>query len=188
ARHRHDATPEDWRRFWEAYVSMGLKDPGCYLVATMNNYYGYFYPSWNVSPFYTYYASSVVMERLRDDAGIDIHHSEDPAIRILASVDNSYTWLFQWVPFLRMLMKSCTWCWALILVTLYAAHRRWTRAVPILVTLWTVMLVVLIGPVDGGKYNRYVYPIAVVLPFVMALLPALEGRVVTALGDAVEQR
>lgn len=176
ALHRHNATDEDWARYWQAYLSMGRKDPICYLTATLNNYYGYFYPSRDVPPFYTYRFSADRMDFLRSSSGIDIHHSEGALASLLVKVDYAYLGLFQRVPVLRFFLESWFWCWTLILATAYAIHRRLAHVSFALVSLWMIMLVILIGPINGAAYTRYIYPFAMTLPFVIAVMPRCDSK------------
>ncbi|MFR7796990.1 MAG: DUF6020 family protein [Collinsella sp.] len=39
------ASQEDIKAYFEVWAQMFKKDPGCYISALINNYYGYFYPS-----------------------------------------------------------------------------------------------------------------------------------------------
>lgn len=166
---RHDATAKDWKKYFKAWLSMGAKDPACYANATLSNYYGYFYPSKHKSNYYRYQWSAQCMERLNKSSSIDVHPAPWPVCTALASVDTMYAEAWLLCPILQLLMKSAFWCWVLIVVTAYCAHRRWGFAAPALVTMWTIVLVFLVGPCNGTVYNRYVFPMAMVLPWLISV-------------------
>lgn len=170
AQNRTIADFNDWTRYFAAWARMGAKDPACYALATMNNYYGYFYPSKYIPYYYNYEWSVQCMNDTRALTGVDIHHPDNAWVKALASFNTAYAELFQRTYVLRLTMMPSFWMWVLIVLTAYAIHRRWRYAIPVLVCAWTLALVCLIGPCNAISYNRYIYPLALLLPFA---LPAL---------------
>ena len=166
---RRNATSNDWRHYFEAWLSMGARHPDCYALSVLNNYYGYFYPSKYIPQFYGYSWSATCMERANSTIALNIHPVRLGFVQTLARIDTAYVDFWRRAPIFQLFMKSAFWCWLLVLATAYSAHRRWWFMIPVLAVLWSILLVVFIGPCNGTTYNRYVYPIAFTLPFVLAI-------------------
>ena len=171
-----DATPAEWKSYFDAWVSMGLRHPGCYMEATLHNYYGYFYVSKMNNQLYRVKRSDKIMGLTNEATGFDFHRFTEGPVAKATDFDEAYSFVFRRVPIISLALNSAAWCWLLLLVTAYAIRRRWRYAIPALAMLWLVMLVFLAGPCNGANYNRYVYPIAFILPFMLALFPAWHDR------------
>lgn len=167
-----EASSQDWKAYFAAWANMGSRHPGCYVEATLHNYYGYFYPSQNANQLYRIPWSEEVMAQVSEVTGRDFHRISIAPAEEFTEVYEAYTLLFRRVPILSLLMNAAFWCWMLLLVTAYAIRRRWVQSVPLLLMLWLVMLVFLVGPINATIYSRYVYPIAYMLPIVIVILPA----------------
>lgn len=175
ADHRGDASDEAWSKYFTAWASMGSRHPLCYVVATMNGYYGYFYVSQLDLFHYTYEHSQLNARAIFNDTGLRIHMEYAQESKDMAQFRESYLESFEQIPVLNLLMRPAIWCWALLIFTALSLRRRWKPAYPAIVTLWFFMLVFLIGPCNGATYTRYAYPLAVVLPYAFSMLLADAG-------------
>ena len=170
------ATADEWAEYFKAWISMGMRHPGCYLEATMANYYGYFYIGQHTNMLYDLGNSNYRMSIINEGGHFDFHRTDGYAVWLLGDIDSAYSYLFKRMPIVSLPLNAAFWCWLLLLTTAYAIRRRWKFAAPVLLALWLVMLVFLIGPTNGNIYNRYAYPLAFVLPFMLVVLPAMAGR------------
>ena len=67
-------------------------------------------------------------------------------------------------------MQAALYDWVLALATAYAATRRVRPLAPVLAAAWVVLAVALVGPCNATTYFRYAYPVALLVPFMCALL------------------
>ncbi len=166
--YRKTATTGELVAYFKAWFQMGLKHPGTYVQATINNYYNYFYPGHALANVYDYNWSEDVMEQVDDGMAkvgiqMDLHH---PAA--LAPWRQGYETLREktfGLPVLSILKSSAAYVWALILLVFYSIKRRNAYAFALLLPLLFILGVCLLGPVNG-TYFRYLYGISISLPAV----------------------
>lgn len=193
ATYREGATPEELSRFFKVWLAIVARDPACAATATAANYYGYFYPGQAVSWSYTSDLSREAMantetDRIKSDIASYFSFSQldNPITHGLDALVSAYRTIWQRLPGLTYVMQAAFWCWLLVIATAYALHdRRRLRqgerraraslggpslAPALLIPLWLILLMALVGPCNATTYFRYVYPLAVCLPFVCALL------------------
>ena len=183
------ATSDDLAAFLRAWVHVFLRDPGCCLSATVANYYGYVYPARAMSWSYTSYFSRRVMANTETNliysdiaSYFSFHQPDAPLVRVLDGLCSGYRLVFQRLPLTTLAMQTALYSWTLVLVTAYAVSRRMADMVVIIVPAWIVLLVALVGPCNATTYFRYAYPVALLAPFMVALLGA--PRVVPVAAEA----
>ena len=174
---REDATPEDLARFMRLWAQWFAEEPGCFLEALAENYYGYFYAGRAMGWIYTPASSAEVMASTKIDwfsSGIapyfDFAPAANPVSRVLSGACEGYRLLFQSIPFTTLTMQAALYDWVLALATAYAATRRVRPLAPVLAAAWVVLAVALVGPCNATTYFRYAYPVALLVPFMCALL------------------
>ncbi len=174
---REDATPEDLARFMRLWAQWFAEEPGCFLEALAENYYGYFYAGRAMGWIYTPASSAEVMASTEVDwfsSGIapyfDFAPAANPVSRVLSGACEGYRLLFQSIPFTTLTMQAALYDWVLVLATAYAATRRVRPLAPVLAAAWVVLAVALVGPCNATTYFRYAYPVALLAPFMCALL------------------
>ena len=174
---REDATPEDLARFMRLWAQWFAEEPGCFLEALAENYYGYFYAGRAMGWSYTPASSAEVMASTKIDwfsSGIapyfDFAPAANPVSRVLSGACEGYRLLFQSIPFTTLTMQAALYDWVLVLATAYAATRRVRPLAPVLAAAWVVLAVALVGPCNATTYFRYAYPVALLVPFMCALL------------------
>ena len=167
------ATVEDMASFWKAWLSLGLRHPAAYLSATANNYYGYFYLTDKDNEFYSLEWSKMCMESI---PSFDFHQADNPAVRAFAWLNVSYDEIFNKVAPLSLFMSCPLYVWALILATLRAAYLKNRRLLALLISPWLIFLICLIGPANGISYFRYIFPVALSMPFLVGILFSPSGH------------
>lgn len=168
-----DTTSDELAAYFRVWLEMFFKDPACYVSAFANNYFGYFYPSTKDAWMYTTSSSAEVESREANRRYFNFHRMEGPVVAACDSVVNLYRTAVQRIPLLSLTMSSSAYVWVLLLVSVYVLrHRQW-RTLGALVPLWGVLAMCLIGPCNGSTYMRYLYPIILTLPCVVAV--ALTG-------------
>ncbi len=165
-----DATAEDMAAYVRAWAEMLLKDPGSYLSAFINNYYGYFYPSEKSVWIYDTASSVEMMHREENTLYFDFEPASGSLVDGCNAAVNLYRCAVQRIPLVSLTMNSASYVWLLVLLSAYLVRRRRMQGFSLLLPLWGVVAVCLIGPCNGATYMRYLYPVIVALPFAMALV------------------
>ena len=170
------ASSEDLAAYFQAWLAEFKKDPGCYLEATANNYYGYFYAGHSTNWSYTSEFSREVMQWQKLTSYFSFAQPNDPVVHALDTFCSYYRIAFQKLPILTLTTNASLYCWGLVLVTAYALRVRERRLLAVLAPVWVVLLVSLVGPCNAATYFRYAYPVAAVVPFALALATAPARR------------
>ena len=183
ATYRIDATSEDLAAFLGLWARWLAEDPACYLTATAANYYGYFYPgsslNWSYPSSFSRRAMANTATTLTySDIGsyFDFAPAGNPLSVALDAACSLYRAAFQYLPVLTLTMQAALYDWALVLATAYAARRRLPWLAAALVPCWMVLLVSLVGPCNATTYFRYAYPVALAMPWLLALMTARAPR------------
>lgn len=183
ATYKEQASSDDLSAFWQTWARLFARDPGCFISATVANYYGYFYPAHAMSWSYTSYFSSLVMANTETNliysdiaSYFSFHQLDHPLVRALDGLCSGYRLLFQRLPFLTLTMQAALYDWALVLLTAYAVRRRRSHAAVFLVPAWVVLLIALVGPCNATTYFRYAYPVALLVPFLALVIMAPDPR------------
>lgn len=162
------SSKEDLIKYFKVWFDMFCKHPGCYLSATVNNYYGYFYPGVN-GFLYSTELSRSYMDLSTNTKYFDFHQVNNVVVRSCDSVFSSWCSVFQKIPGVSLLMCSSLYVWLLIFLTFHSLRLGNKKIKMFLIVPWLIVLVCLIGPCNGD-YLRYIYPVMVSLPFIVALL------------------
>lgn len=168
-----NASKDQMSGFWQAWASLGLRHPEVYISAVINNYYGYFYLTDSKSNIYSVQSSEVRIVKLANETTFDFHVPNNPVSRFLGKVNTIYFQAFESLPIVKIVMSAPFYSWVLILLTLFSIVRKKKDALVLLLVPWLVFLVVLIGPSNSVVYFRYMYPIALCIPFVAGALFSL---------------
>lgn len=159
------ATSDDLAAYLRVWAAQLLRDPACYLSATIANYYGYFYPSERTPWMYTTASSDTIMAREENRAQFDFHRWSTPVSEALGHAVDLYRTAWLQLPVLSLAMTSAPYVWLLVLLLVYLVRERRWHTCALLLPLVAVLAVCLIGPCNGSTYLRYLYPVMFTLPF-----------------------
>lgn len=162
------ASADDLAAYLRVWAAQFLRDPACYLSATIANYYGYVYPSERTPWMYTTASSDQIMARADNREHFDFHRWITPATEVLDQTVGLYRTAWLQLPVLSLAMTSAPYVWALVLVVTYLMRERRWRGCALVAPLAAVLAVCLIGPCNGATYLRYLYPVIFALPFAAA--------------------
>ena len=171
-----NATSEDLAAYFRAWAAEFARDPGCYLEATANNYYGYFYAGRSTNWSYTSEFSREVMDWAKLTPYFSFAQPDSAVVRALDTYCSYVRIAFQKLPILTLTTNASLYGWMLVVATAYAARTGEKRLLAVLAPVWVVLLVSLIGPCNAATYFRYAYPLAATMPFALALLTAPARR------------
>lgn len=157
--------PDALKEYLKAWVSMGLRHPGCYLQATVANTYAYFYPGVIVGPEINRSIFSFYMQTGAINETFHPHYvvSEDVRLAFQNLVEGG-----QETPVLKRFWSPAVYVWILLAGWCYALHRKKSGLVGavLLIPATILLLTTLAGPLNG--HLRYVMPIIATLPVAYA--------------------
>lgn len=165
--YRQTATISDLKRYAFTWFDMFLKCPDIYLLATMNNYYLYFYPK-NTGSLLTNFgfASGEMFLANKNCAEINLDlHFPTALNEIRDWYEKTREWIFT-LPFLRSFWVTAFFVWGLFLYETYCITKRNRDAFLIGIPMLIQVLIFLTGPTNGN-YARYIFMLKACLPVII---------------------
>lgn len=164
-----EATNDELMVYFKVWFQMGLKHPGVYVQATLNNYYNYFYPGATLAEQYSYSWSQSCMEYTNgyealQKTGLSFHQSE-----ALEHARISYETLRESIfelPVLSLLKSPAAYVWMLMLLVFYLIKIKRYKALALTMPLVLSVGVCFLGPCNGN-YFRYLYGVSMCLPIIL---------------------
>lgn len=153
-------TKEDLMNYFKVWFKYLLKDPMCYINATLDNTFGYIYP--NVHRWYLYYD---YWDDLVNPDIIDYHFEGVPILRMIL---RNYGETFPFIPLVGLLSNIGASCYMVIILTAYLFNKKNKKYIVVLLPMYLSILICIAGP--ANTYFRYVMPYMFVLPSVTCLL------------------
>lgn len=166
---RKTATNVELLNYFKVWFQMGLKHPGVYVQATLNNYYNYFYPGARLADMYSYGWSKMCMQAANDHAELKelgVHFSH---IERLDGVRTAYVTLQEslfGIPVLSVLRSSAAYVWLLMLLVFYLIAQKAWKGLALTAPLMLSVGICCLGPCNG-EYFRYLYGVSVCLPIIL---------------------
>jgi hypothetical protein len=161
-----NATNSELMDYFVLWFKMFFKHPGCYFEALINNTYGYFYygdaPAWK----YTM-AESENVQGIINPAGFNIHHIE--SLHSLQTLFEEYEELLTHLPVVSILCSCAFFSWLLIIAFMVMWRKNKLKYIFLLMPSIVSLLVCIASPYNGIDDFRYMFPIAFVLPVVVAV-------------------
>ena len=155
------ATKEDLFNYLKVWFKYLLKDPICYINATLDNTYGYIYP--NVHRWYLYYD---YWDDLVDPNVMDYHFNDNTWwLRVPLT---NYGETFPYLPVVGLLSNIGFSTWMTIILTVYIMTKKNKKYIIMLLPSYLSILVCIAGP--ANTYFRYAMPYMFILPVVTCLL------------------
>lgn len=168
ATYRESATREDLMRYFNVWYRMGLKHPGVYVQAILNNYYNYFYPGPELAMLYSYNWSATCMKPFENDEDMQKLGSFFFYPQSLGGIRTDYEEVREGIfelPVLSLLKSPAAYVWWLVLLILYLIKEKAWEGLALTVPLVLSAGVCFLGP-RNGDYFRYLYGVYVCLPVV----------------------
>ncbi|MBQ9438542.1 MAG: hypothetical protein IJU50_09430, partial [Lachnospiraceae bacterium] len=162
-----DATPDQVREYFRVWFRMGLKHPLCYLEATLENTYGYFFLGDKAVWRYTVEESENVMG-LMNMQGFELGYPSGlTSFRtLLLQMEN----FFNRFPFFSVLHSGAFYTWLMVILFFWCLRRGKTHLVLLLLPCAANLLIAVAGPVNAVDDVRYVFPIMCALPVAAAVI------------------
>lgn len=165
------ASREDLIAYFKIWFKMGLKHPGVYIQATMNNYYRYFYPGPTILSSNSYGWSEECMNLVNEaitPLGMSFSYP-----RQTETAREMYDFLIHRgyidnIPPFNILANPAIYIWIIILNLCYGIRKQSPQIKSFLMIPCFMVLVRLLGPCNG-QYCRYLYPLMITLPFIVPM-------------------
>ena len=172
--YREDATAEELFRYFKTWFRMGLKRPGVYLQATLNNYYQYFYLKGHEVTRYTYYWSELKMDSINGYLSrLGYQLSYPPQTDGLRRFSNSFHERTDFFLPVSILAVPAIYVWTVIVAFFYGLHERDRKVISCCVIPLLMSMFFLLGPTNGG-YTRYLIPLILLTPFLIIMVRGMK--------------
>jgi len=156
-----DTTKEDLINYFKVWFKYLLKDPLCYINATLDNTFGFIYP--NAHRWYLYYD---YWDDLVDPNIVDYHFYD--GTWWLRTIFTNYGETFPFLPIVGLLSNIGFSTWMVIILTVYLMTKKNKSYILVLVPLYLSILICIAGPANA--YFRYTMPYMFVLPAITCLM------------------
>ncbi len=141
----------DYFKVWFKYL---LKEPNCYINATLSNVTGYFYPVLTNWYFYHKYDTRITENNL-----VDYHYNGLQGLRDFLTV---YGFVYAYIPIFGLISSIGYGLYSVLTLISYAIDKKKYKYIIVLIPLITSILVCFVGP--ANTYFRYAMPYLFVLP------------------------
>ena len=172
----NDYTKEQLKNYFVVWWHMFLKHPLTYFDATLHQTYRYFFPISGRAYGATFDDSASLMQYTNDNSGIyrmDFHYPG-----VFNNARNIYEkgveFLARYTP-IAIFSYSAIYLWSLVIMCIYCLSRKKTCSVIVLLASVMQYAACFAGPLDGTCF-RYIYPMAITLPFIFLLGIFVEKR------------
>lgn len=153
----YHGTPDTLKEYFKLWFSCGLRHPGCYVEAALNNMFGYFWPGYRYGSFGGNYFQ--MQPPLHGGAGAEFLHPN-----AVQAVDYAGR-LWGSTPGLMYLNAPAAFCWLLILCTVALVRKKAVCALAGTLPVWITLGICCVSPVNG--LVRYALPIMAVMPLLL---------------------
>lgn len=154
------ATSEDLKKYFIVWGKYLLKEPVCYINATLNNTYGYIYPPKHNWYFYFKYDTRVTQDNL-----VDYHYNK---LNTLRKGLVYYAAAFPYIPFIGLISSIGFNTWIVLILTAYLITNKKSKYILVLIPLYLSILICIVSP--ANTYFRYAMPYIYVIPCLIPLL------------------
>lgn len=155
---------EDWEKFWKVWADKLKQHPKVYIAATVNNFYGYFYPPYRYKKLGIYQLYNKKPFNDNDKGGdYSVYVFGENARDVFTRI--AYLW--DRFPIMSLILSSGAYTFLfMILFGALARRKRWMELFLFLLPA-LCLGVCLLSPVNG--YIRYVLPIMAIVPIYIVL-------------------
>ena len=150
-----DATKDDLKAYFKVWFKYLIKEPACYINATLENTSGYFYPYKLRWYFYHNYDNRV----RKGEKPVNYHYNKLGIIRTSLS---NYAIIYPYIPVIGLLSNIGFGTFSVLYLISDLLEKKRRRFIIVLIPLIISILVCFVGP--ANTYFRYAMPYLFVLP------------------------
>lgn len=167
------ASNEDIKQYFKVWIKEFFKHPGVYIQATINNTYGYFYPSLSLDYIYYQDVNNPMLNLIANhgyrnfkERFMDYHYNDNMNNVRIFLVKGAKA--FQHIPILGGIVNIAINNWIVILMIGYICQSKKKRNLIILLPSILSIIICIISPVNN--YFRYAMPVIFSNPVITMLI------------------
>lgn len=164
------ATKEDLSNYFKVWFGQFKKSPITYVQATINNYYGYFYPNCNATSYIASYSVNNDKE-LSENKILDYHYNNQKQKRTLI---NNLLKLLENTPIISLFINIGFNTWVILCAVMILIYKRKYKYLIVYMPFISILLVCLASPVNA--YFRYAMPYLFGLPLSVSILLKIANK------------
>ena len=172
-----DAASDQISAYLRVWWNMFLRHPGCYIQATIGNYYEYVYPDAGPMNMTSYSWSVRRMEEINrplEPHGVSLSYPQQ--LDAFRQVYETVKYSGDWLPLISMFMKPAVYVWLAAFLLLCSLRYRSRNVLTLIAVPVFMILVCFLGPCNG-TYGRYLYPLIMAAPLLVCMtLSLLAGK------------
>ena len=167
---KEKSTRQERKQYMKTWFAMLKKEPHIYVDALLANKFEYLYLNSNLAINFSYKWSESCMRSTNDRIRIINAKFSYPLFLkdLREKYENIRESTFK-LPVLKFFISPAIYIWLLFLLVFYVIKKRLLNAAVLLVPCIMQFFVLIAGPTNGS-YFRYVYPLAVWLPFIFIFI------------------
>lgn len=158
------ATKQDLSDYFKVWFSQFKKSPTIYMEATINNYYGYFYPNCKATSYIASYSINNDTE-LSKSAILDYSYNNKKESR---KIINNLLKLLENTPIISLFVNIGFNTWIILASVAFLIYKRKYRYLIVYMPVLSILLVCLASPVNA--YFRYAMPYLFAMPLSISML------------------
>ncbi len=168
----HNCSDEELQGFLQVWRKICLDSPKTAFMAWLNNKYEYFYAEDTFMRLYSISWSQQMMDDINmrtADTGrsLELHYPGSPKLAEIRSRTEAAAFAFSQLPILNLLMLPAGFVLALLIITVFFLAEKCAVGNVLLWPLHFIFIVTNLFSGANASYGRYLYPIIVMLPFVL---------------------
>lgn len=167
--YRIEAGSDELKEYFKVWFRMFWKHPGTYIAATINNYYGYFYPI--VNNIQKLYSTSVgSMNNANRDGYFQFSNMQSSECRFLREFLAFIDLIWMRIPILNLFITNAFYVWTVIMGIVMKFCRQEKTGFVFVFIYFVLILTVLVGPCNAINYERYIFPCILGFPILIGVL------------------
>lgn len=157
------STKEDLKNYFYTWFEMFKKHPSCYIEATINNTYGYFYP-----PKTNWYIYHKYLPIINDEGGFDYSYNNLGSLR---NVLSTYGKVFPKILPFGLIVNIGFNNYIIIFLLFYLIYKKKYKELCYLLPSLVLILVCILSP--ANTYFRYALPNIFAMPILLAIFKSI---------------
>jgi len=180
--YKKHATSKDIAGYFKAWWQMFLKHPGSYVESFLSLNYGYYSPGLKTDPMNYHCYNDMRSKRAMTEDGFDTLNTSEPGF--LQDKYFSYQGFMFKFPFFCLVTDTGihVWIWIFMMLYVIRTFKNPKKYLMYYIPFFAYMIFILVGPVNGTLYVRYVMPFVYTLP--LAFLPLAQKQSIGSGSDS----
>ncbi len=169
------ATTDELIDYFAVWGKMLLKHPVSYVEAFLSLNYGYYFPGMKTDPMNYHAYNDMRTKRAMEKDGFETLNTKEPGF--VQHAYFSYQGFMYRFPFTCLITDTGIhfWIWIFMMLYIIRSFKNKKKYLMYYIPFFAYLIFILVGPVNGTLYIRYVMPFIYTLP--LAFLPVWEHQI-----------